>query len=81
MARPEVQDQDSPAGGHLYDHRALRLQLLPVRWDHRATLQLPGRSVQVLERQLPAMRVGRAYDAHMGPPRAPATNWDNGPVR
>jgi hypothetical protein len=39
-------------------------QMLPVSRNHPAPLQLPGHSVEVLEGQLTAVHVERAYDAH-----------------
>jgi len=38
--------------------------MLPVGRNHPAPLQLPGHSVEVLEGQLTAVHVERAYDAH-----------------
>jgi hypothetical protein len=56
-------------------------QVLPVGGDHPAPLQLPGASVQVLERELAAVHIECAYDAHEGPPRAPTEigTWDLAP--
>ena len=55
-----------------------RPEMLPVSRHYPAALQLPGTGVQVLERELPAVHVECAYDAHEGPPRAPIEigTWD-----
>jgi hypothetical protein len=53
-------------------------QMLPVGRGDPAAAQLPGHGVEILEGQLAAVHVECAYDAHEGPPRAPAKELGQG---